>query len=91
VDDAKALGTRLREVRSWRELTLREAAGLAGLSFSFWGQVERGEKAVTNRNTLEAMATALRVHPTEFSGQPWTPKDAVGPEAHVGRWGVASG
>jgi transcriptional regulator with XRE-family HTH domain len=72
VDDAKALGTSLREVRSWRELTLREAAGLAGLSFSFWGQVERGEKAVTNRNTLEAMASALRVHPTELIGQPWT-------------------
>ncbi len=49
VDEAKALGRRVREVRSWRQLTLREAAGLAGLSFSFWGQVERGDKAVTNR------------------------------------------
>ncbi|HEY6424438.1 MAG TPA: helix-turn-helix transcriptional regulator [Pseudonocardiaceae bacterium] len=84
MDDAKALGTRLREVRSWRQLTLREAAGLAGLSFSFWGQVERGEKAVANRKTLEAMATALRVHPTELSGQPWTPQDAVGADAHAG-------
>ncbi|WP_297848669.1 helix-turn-helix transcriptional regulator [Mycobacterium sp.] len=49
MDEAKALGRRVREVRSWRQLTLREAAGLAGLSFSFWGQVERGDKAVTNR------------------------------------------
>jgi hypothetical protein len=39
-------------------LTLREAAGLAGRSFSFWGQVERGEQAVTNFRTLEAMAVA---------------------------------
>ncbi|MGH3933419.1 MAG: helix-turn-helix domain-containing protein [Pseudonocardiaceae bacterium] len=79
-----ALGRRVREVRSWRQLTLREAAGLAGLSFSFWGQVERGEKAVTSRKTLEAMAGALRVHPTELTGQPWTPQDPVGAEAQAG-------
>ncbi|MGH3770616.1 MAG: helix-turn-helix domain-containing protein [Pseudonocardiaceae bacterium] len=84
MEDAKAFGARLREVRCWRGLTLREAAGLAGLSFSFWGQVERGEKAVNSRRTLEAMATVLRVHPTELSGQPWAPRDAVGSEAHAG-------
>ncbi|MGH3814747.1 MAG: helix-turn-helix domain-containing protein, partial [Pseudonocardiaceae bacterium] len=76
MDEAKALGRRLREVRCWRRLTLREAAGLAGLSFSFWSQVERGEKAVTSRRTLEAMASALRVHPSELTGQPWTQRDA---------------
>ncbi|MGH3770614.1 MAG: helix-turn-helix domain-containing protein [Pseudonocardiaceae bacterium] len=85
VDEEKAFGARLREVRSWRGLTLREAAGFAGLSFSFWGQVERGEKAVNSRRTLEAMAAVLRVHPTELSGQPWmTPRDAVSSEAHAG-------
>jgi hypothetical protein len=36
VEDATVFGLRLREVRGWRGLTLREAAGLAGLSFSFW-------------------------------------------------------
>jgi hypothetical protein len=46
VDEAQLLGRRLREVRSWRQLNLREAADLAALSFSFWGQVERGEKPV---------------------------------------------
>jgi transcriptional regulator with XRE-family HTH domain len=84
VDDAVAFGRRLREVRRWRELTLREAADLAGLSFSFWGQVERGEKAVTNRKTLEAMVTVLRVHPTELSGQPWTPQNALGSTTPAG-------
>lgn len=84
VEDVTAFGKRLREVRSWRRLTLREAAGLAGLSFSFWGQVERGEKAVANRKTLEAIVAALRVHPPELSGQPWTPRDAAGSEAHAG-------
>jgi hypothetical protein len=38
LDDAKAFGLRLLELRGWRDLTLREAAGLAGLSYSFWGQ-----------------------------------------------------
>ncbi|MGH4006867.1 MAG: helix-turn-helix domain-containing protein, partial [Pseudonocardiaceae bacterium] len=84
MDEARAFGRRLREVRCWRELTLREAASLAGLSFSYWGQVERGEKAVTNRNTLEAMASALRVHPTELTGQPWTWQDGASAEAHTG-------
>jgi transcriptional regulator with XRE-family HTH domain len=84
VDGAKALGRRVRELRCWRGLTLREAAGLAGLSFSFWSQVERGEKPVSNRRTLEAMASALRVHPAELAGQPWTPADPVGADAQAG-------
>src|SRR5262249_35805808 len=78
VDEVKACGWRLRELRCWRGLTLREAAGLAGLSFSFWGQVERGEKAVNSRRTLEAMATALRVHPADLTGQPWAVRDTEG-------------
>ncbi|MGH3769879.1 MAG: helix-turn-helix domain-containing protein [Pseudonocardiaceae bacterium] len=84
VRDATAFGKRLRELRNWRGLTLREAAGLAGLSFSFWGQVERGEQAVNSRRTLEAMATVLRVHPSELTGQPWMTRDAAGAEAHAG-------
>jgi hypothetical protein len=31
---------------------------------------------------LEAMASALRVHPTELTGQPWTPHDVA--DAHTG-------
>ncbi|MGH3868425.1 MAG: helix-turn-helix domain-containing protein [Pseudonocardiaceae bacterium] len=46
------LGGRLREIRSWHRLSLREAAGVAELSVSSWGQVERGDKPVSNRHTL---------------------------------------
>ena len=88
MDEAKALGRRVRELRCWRGLTLRESAGLAGLSFSFWGQVERGEKPVTNRTTLEALAGALRVHPAELTGQPWTSQDLASPDAHAGLMGI---
>src|SRR5262249_33630335 len=84
VDEVKAFGWRLCELRCWRGLTLREAAGLAGLSFSFWGQVERGEKSVNSRRTLEAMAGALRVHPADLTGQPWAPQDPVGAEGRAG-------
>ncbi|MGH3835253.1 MAG: helix-turn-helix domain-containing protein [Pseudonocardiaceae bacterium] len=78
-----ALGQRVRELRCWRGLTLREAAGLAGLSFSFWGQVERGEKAVTSCRTLEAIAGVLRVHPSELTGQPWTRQDVASAGTHA--------
>ncbi|MGH3814541.1 MAG: helix-turn-helix domain-containing protein [Pseudonocardiaceae bacterium] len=88
MEDVQAFGRRLREIRCWRQLTLREAAGLAGLSFSFWGQVERGEKAVTSRRTLDAMAGALRVHPCELTGQPWTRQDVASAEAHTRLTGI---
>ncbi|MGH3963967.1 MAG: helix-turn-helix domain-containing protein [Pseudonocardiaceae bacterium] len=86
--DEMMLGDRLREIRRWRQLSLHEAAGHAGLPVSVWGQVERGEKAVSNRHTLEAMAGALRVRPTELTGQPWAPHDLVSSEAHAGLIGI---
>jgi hypothetical protein len=88
VDEAGTLGSRVREIRSWRALSLRQAAGLAGLPSSLWGQVERGDSAVGNRRTLEGMAHTLRVHPTVLTGQPWTPPDVVSSEAHAGLIGM---
>jgi transcriptional regulator with XRE-family HTH domain len=82
------LGGRLREIRNWHQLSLREAAGVAGLSVSSWGQVERGEKPVASRHMLEAMARALRVHTIELTGQPWAPQDVVSSEAHAGLIGI---
>jgi transcriptional regulator with XRE-family HTH domain len=90
MDDAKAFGLRLLELRGWRDLTLREAAGLAGLSFSFWGQVERGEKVVNSRKTLEAMAGALRIHPNELTEHPWATREKADTEANAGLKALAS-
>ncbi|QWF79335.1 helix-turn-helix domain-containing protein [Amycolatopsis sp. CA-230715] len=75
------VGRRLREIRSWRGLTLREAAGLAGISYSYLGQIERGEKPVDNRRMLEGIATALRVSPVELTGKPYAP--AIAAEAET--------
>ena len=88
MDEATAVGLRIREVRERRKLTLREAAGLAGLSFSFWGEIERGEKPVATLGTLEAIAGVLRVHPAELTGQPWVPRDPVDARAQAGLEGI---
>lgn len=74
----------MRQMRGWRALSLRQAAALAGLSSAVWGQVERGDRPVGNRRTLEAMARVLRVHPSEVTGQPWVLRDRVSSEAHAG-------
>jgi hypothetical protein len=54
VDEGKALGRRLRELRCWHRLTLREAAGLARLSLSFWAQVGLDRTAQYQRSVTAA-------------------------------------
>jgi transcriptional regulator with XRE-family HTH domain len=65
------VGRRLREIRAWRGQSLEVVAGLAGISFGYLARLERGEQALTNRATLEALARALKVAPTEFNAYPW--------------------
>ncbi|MFJ1461465.1 helix-turn-helix domain-containing protein [Nocardia sp. N2S4-5] len=77
------MGRRLREIRAWRGLSLEAAAGLAGISYGYLGRLERGEQALTNRGTLEAVARALRVAPSEFTGRPWETGDGVVSETHA--------
>jgi transcriptional regulator with XRE-family HTH domain len=77
------VGRRLREIRAWRGQSLEVVAGLAGLSYGYLGRLERGEQPLTNRGTLEAIARALKVSPSEFNGQPWETTDAQGAEAYA--------
>lgn len=60
------VGLRLREIRVWRGLSLRAVAELAGFSASYLSLIERGERPVDKRSTLEALAAALRVAPSEL-------------------------
>lgn len=69
---AETDGRRMREIREWRGMSLKAVAGLAGISYSYLGKLERGEKEVNNRQTLEGIARALRVSPTELTDQPHT-------------------
>ncbi|GAB2966630.1 helix-turn-helix domain-containing protein [Saccharothrix stipae] len=73
----------LREVRSWRRLSLTAVAGLAGITPAYLSMIERGLRPVTKRSVLEALANALQVAPTELTGSPFAPTDARGAEAHA--------
>lgn len=77
------VGRRLREVRSWRQLSLTAVAGLAGITPAYLSMIERGLRPVTKRSILEALANALQVAPTELTGAPYSPADPVGAQAHA--------
>lgn len=77
------IGRRLREVRSWRRLSLTAVAGLAGITPAYLSMIERGLRPVTKRAVLEALADALQVAPTELTGSPFPPTDATDAEAHA--------
>ena len=64
------IGRRLREIRTWRGLTVTTLAQLAGLSPSYLSRIERGLRPVERRSTLEALAGALKVAPSELAGTP---------------------
>jgi transcriptional regulator with XRE-family HTH domain len=77
------LGRRLREVRSWRQLSVRAVAELSGISYSYLAKIERGAKPVNSRQVLEALAQTLRVSPAELTGRPYAPVDPIGSEAQA--------
>ena len=67
-EDTRTIGRRLREIRYWRGKSLRAVAELAGLSESYLSRLERGDRNVDRRSTLEALAAALEVAPGELTG-----------------------
>lgn len=86
-DDARTMGRRLRQIRYWRGMTLKVVAELAGISESYLSRIERGDRPVDRRSLLEALATALRVAPSEITGQPYPPSsepEAIGHAAAQG-------
>ncbi len=76
------IGRRLREIRSWRGLSLTVTAELAGLSAGYLSRIERGLRPVQRRATLEALASALQVSPSEITGQPYAPSTDSEAVAH---------
>ena len=84
-DDDSTIGTRLRELRRWRRMTLAEVAGLAGISTSYLSMAERGLRSLDRRSLISALATALRVSETELTGGPHLGSDPLqsGPHAAI--------
>lgn len=67
-DSAAPVGRRLREIRTWRGLSQKAVAELAGFSAGYVSLIESGGRPVDRRSTLEALAGALRVAPSELAG-----------------------
>ncbi|WP_043842004.1 helix-turn-helix domain-containing protein [Amycolatopsis taiwanensis] len=81
VDDGGATGRRIREIRLWRKLSLRQTAELSGISFGYLSKIERGERSLESRKTREAIARTLRVSPADLGG-PYPPVDSTSNRAH---------
>jgi transcriptional regulator with XRE-family HTH domain len=63
------LGERLRAIRQLRRLTLREVAGVAGVSESFVSQLERG-RSNASVATLQRLADAVGIEISDlFAGE----------------------
>jgi transcriptional regulator with XRE-family HTH domain len=60
-DIRKTFGNHLRELRLARKLTQEELADLAGMHFTYIGQIERGKRNPSLIN-LEKIAKALKVN-----------------------------
>lgn len=69
-DSDARIGRRLREIRTWRGLSVQAVAELAGFTKGYVSMIERGLRPVDRRSTLEALATALKVAPHELVGSP---------------------
>jgi transcriptional regulator with XRE-family HTH domain len=72
-----SLGARLRELREQRRMTQTVLADFSGLSTSFLSMVERGQRPLNRYTDIIALASALRVPPTELA--PGLPAERVEP------------
>jgi transcriptional regulator with XRE-family HTH domain len=77
------IGRRIREVRTWRGLSVAAVAGSAGISAPYLSLIEHGQRHITKYALLESLAQALRVSPTELTGKPYPPTDAVSNQSHA--------
>jgi transcriptional regulator with XRE-family HTH domain len=81
--DGAHIGQRIREVRTWRGLSVAALASLAGISASYLSMIEHGQRPVTKRSLLESLAQALRVSPVELTGKPYPPTDSTSNQSHA--------
>ncbi|MYY10049.1 helix-turn-helix domain-containing protein [Streptomyces sp. SID4919] len=63
------IGRRLRSARRQRGVSLRALAGLSGLSTGFLSMVENGHRHLDRTGHITALAEALRMAPSELTGQ----------------------
>lgn len=59
-------GPKIKAIRKEKNFTVRQAALQAGISNSFWSQVENKHREIPKPNTLEKMAKGLRISKEEI-------------------------
>jgi transcriptional regulator with XRE-family HTH domain len=80
-EDASAIGARARKIRRRRGLSLDVVAGLAGISKSYLGMLEHGQRGFNRRGLLEDLAAALGCSVADLTGQPYLPPDRTTADA----------
>jgi transcriptional regulator with XRE-family HTH domain len=68
--DEDTIGSRARVIRRRRGLSLKTAAGLAGISKPYLSMLENGERGFTKRGLVEDLAYALGCAVVDLTGEP---------------------
>lgn len=71
----QTIGQRIKTSRKLRGLSIRHAAGLAGIDPSTWSRIETGQRSADNRHVVAAIAQALQCSVADLTGQPGEPVD----------------
>lgn len=83
-DITGSVGARVRELRLWRNMSLRAVAELAGCSAPHLSRLENGQIALDSRALVDGLAYALRVSPGDIWDIDLPGRDPVTAEAHEG-------
>ncbi|MEU7322681.1 helix-turn-helix transcriptional regulator [Streptomyces griseoviridis] len=81
-EQAVRIGERLRSARRQRGMSLRNLAGLAGVSVGYLSMVENGRRLLDRSSLITSFAEALQIAPSELTGQPFAPVDPHTSAAH---------
>ncbi|MFD7861421.1 helix-turn-helix domain-containing protein [Streptomyces sp. NPDC059783] len=81
-EQARRIGERLRSARRQRGMSLRNLAGLAGVSVGYLSMVENGQRLLDRSSLITSFAEALQIAPSELTGQPFAPVDPHTSAAH---------
>jgi transcriptional regulator with XRE-family HTH domain len=79
---ASSLGEFIRSQRELSELSMRQFAGLAGISNPYLSQIERGLRAPSEQ-VLQSIADALHVSADTLYDQAGVPREKDGPSKAV--------
>lgn len=88
--DSNFIGRKISALRRSKGISQAVLASLAGFHPSYISQIENGHRALDRRSTLEAIAIALRVSPSEITSQlSWPAADEIAGEARAAAGQIA--